>query len=450
VKINKIFFGILLCIIHLNATAGNLYFNVTDYGAANDGKTLSTLAIQKTIDACAAAGGGKVIFPAGKYLTGPLFLRNNIEVEIGSGATLLFDDNISQTPVIDGSWEGIERKVYASLFTGHNLENVSVTGRGKLDGQGKTWWAAYLQTVKVREKFGITDREPENPEGSDLKYPRPRVINLYNCKNVLISGITIINSPAWTIHPVYCSNVIIKDISIIQPYDSPNTDGINPESCNNVRITGCFIDCGDDCITLKSGYNEHGRKKGIPCENIVISGCTFSHGRSAIGIGSEMSGGVRNVTISNCVFQGTLRGLRLKTGRPRGGVVENIRASDIIMENIREGISIDMYYESGSDKPLPVTEETPHFRNIRFSNITGTNIKEAINISGLPEAPVQDLELYDIYFESEKGVKCQFANNLVFRNVTVKMKGPGPVFNIRKSSRVQFDNNVPGNSGVIK
>jgi polygalacturonase len=297
--------------------------------------------------------------------------------------------------------------------------------------------------VKIREKAGIVEREPENPEGSFLKYPRPRVINLYNCKNVLISGITIINSPAWTIHPVYCSNVIIKDISIIQPYDSPNTDGINPESCNNVRITGCFIDCGDDCITLKSGYNEHGRQKGIPCENIVISDCTFSHGRSAIGIGSEMSGGIRNVTITNCVFQGTLRGLRLKTGRPRGGIVENIRATDIIMDNIREGISIDMYYESGSDNPLPVTEKTPFFRNIRFSNISGTNIKEAINISGLPEAPVDELELSDIYFESEKGVTCQFVKNMTFRNVKVKTKVPGSVFNIRKSSQVKFDNITP-------
>ena len=442
-KINNFFLGVLLCIIHLDAVAGNLYFNVTDYGAANDGKTISTLAIQKTIDACAAAGGGKVIFPAGKYLTGPLFLRNNIEVEIGSGAILLFDDNISQTPVIDGSWEGIERKVYASLFTGHNLENVSITGRGKLDGQGKAWWAAYLQTVKIREKSGIVEREPDNPEGCNLKYPRPGVINLYNCKNVFISGITIINSPAWTIHPVYCSNVIIKDISIIQPYDSPNTDGINPESSDNVRITGCFIDCGDDCITLKSGYNEHGREKGIPCENIVISDCTFSHGRSAIGIGSEMSGGVRNVTISNCVFQGTLRGLRLKTGRSRGGVVENIRASNIIMDNILEGISVDMYYESGSDKPLPVNEGTPFFRNIRFSSISGTNIKEAINISGLPESPVEELELSDIYFESEKGVICQFGHNITFRNVKVKIKGPGSVFNVRKSALVQFDNVIP-------
>lgn len=414
-----------------------------DYGASGDGHKLSTEAIQKAIDACAAEGGGRVIFPAGRYLTGPLFLRSNIEIEVGSGAILLFHDDIMGTPVINGSWEGIERKVYASLFTGHNLENVSIIGRGKLNGQGKAWWNAYLQTIKVRELAGITEREPENPEGSALKYPRPRVINLYNCNNVLIDGLTIVDSPSWTIHPVFCSNVILSNISIITPYESPNTDGINPESCKNVRISSCYIDCGDDCITLKSGYNEHGRQKGMPCENIVISNCTFAHGRSAVGIGSEMSGDVRNVTISDCVFQGTLRGLRIKTSRGRGGIVENIRASNIIMDNVNEGISIDMYYESGPEEPMPFTEETPVFRNIRFSNISGTNIGEAVNISGLPESAIHGLELNDIYFESEKGISCRFADNLIFRDLTVNITKPQSVISIRKSSGVTLDNVTP-------
>lgn len=439
----KYIFYLLLLVMPLHSTYAEQQYNVKDYGAKGDGLTLSTEAIQRTIDICAAAGGGRIIVPAGRYLTGPLFLRSNIEIEVGSGAVLLFNDDIMNTPAINGSWEGIERKVYASLLTGHDLENVRITGGGKLDGQGKAWWAAYLQTVLVREQAGITEREPDNPEGCALKYPRPRMINLYRCSNVHISGLTIVDSPAWTIHPVYCTNVVIRDISIIQPYESPNTDGINPESCRNVRITGCFIDCGDDCITLKSGYNQYGRKKGIRCENIVISDCTFAHGRSAVGIGSEMSGGVRNVTVSNCVFQGTLRGLRIKTSRGRGGIVENISASNIIMDSITVGISIDMYYESGAAKQMPFTEETPVLRNIRFSSITGTNIGEAVSITGLPESPVQVLELHDIYFESEEGISCQFAENLTLRNLVVKIQRPQAVITIRNSAGITLDNITP-------
>ena len=252
------------------------YFNVNDYGAIGN-HTLCTEAFQKAIDTASDRGGGKVIVPAGDYVSGPLFLRSNIEFEVCSGATIYFSNDIANTPIINGSWEGIERKVYASLFTGHDLKNVTITGRGRIDGQGKAWWDAFWETDKMRTAAGIREREPENPEGSPLKYPRPRMINLYRCENVKIADLTITNSPSWTVHPVYCRNVIIDGISIIQPYESPNTDGIDPDCCNGVRISNCYIDCGDDCITLKSGYNEHGRKKGIPCENIVISNCTFAH-----------------------------------------------------------------------------------------------------------------------------------------------------------------------------
>ena len=180
-----------------------------------------------------------------------------------AGAVIYFHNDIANTPAIMGSWEGINRRVYASLFTGHDLENVTITGRGQIDGQGKVWWDAFWKTDKIRMQSGIREREPDNPKGSPLKYPRPRMINLYRCNNVQISDLSITNSPSWTIHPVYCRNVNIRGVSIVQPYESPNTDGINPESCNGVRISNCYVDCGDDCITLKSGYNEHGRKVGI-------------------------------------------------------------------------------------------------------------------------------------------------------------------------------------------
>lgn len=190
-------------------------------------------------------------------------------MEISSGATLLGSENIEDSPSINGRWEGIERKVYASLFTGNNLENVSITGRGVLDGQGEVWWKAHQVTSSLREQYNIKGRGPENHENTKLKWQRPRMINL--CKNVLIRNITILNSISWTAHPVYCNNVTIENILIVQSYESPNTDGIDPESSQNVRILGCYVDYGNDCIAIKSGYNEEGRRVNIPPENIVIA-----------------------------------------------------------------------------------------------------------------------------------------------------------------------------------
>lgn len=413
--------------------------NILDYGAVGDGKSLCTQAIQQTIDACAEAGGGTVIFPTGKFLTGALFLRSNICIELSAGATVLADTNFQNFPPIEGRYAGIEGTLYASLFTGHDLENVTLTGHGVLDGQGAAWWRAARETKRLRRQAGIDARESANPAGSPLKWARPRVINLIRCKNVLLRDLKIINSPSWTIHPVYCNNVAIEHISIVQPYESPNTDGINPESCQNVRISNCFVDCGDDCITIKSGYNEDGRRVNIPCENIVITNCTFAHGRSAVGIGSETSGGIRNVTISNCVFQGTLRGLRIKTARGRGNVVENIRAANIIMDRVGTGISLDMFYGKQDERIQPVNEKTPHFRNIRYSRITGTNLKKAGEILGLPEAPMADVVLSDLALAAEHGIEVKFCKNIVFRNVQIDAKQDVPL-KFYRCEGVELDN----------
>tara|TARA_R110002049_G_scaffold38978_4_gene120413 strand:- start:16104 stop:17597 length:1494 start_codon:yes stop_codon:yes gene_type:complete len=424
----KYLVGILiLSLLFFNCSENEGIYNIKDYGAIGDGATLCTKAIQKAIDECSANGGGKVIVPPGNYVTGPLFLKSSIYFEVFSGATLLFDDNIGNCPIIDGKWEGIERKVYASLFTGHNLKNITITGRGTVNGQGKVWWDAHYENQRLRKEKGLIGREPDNPAESPLKVPRPRMVNLYNCNNVLISELTILNSPAWTIHPVYCENVTIEKVSIIQPYESPNTDGINPESCKNVRISNCFVDCGDDCITIKSGYNEDGRRVAKPCENIVISNCTFTHGRSAIGIGSEMSGNVRNITVSNCVFNGTLRGIRIKTERGRGGIVENFRADNIIMDNVETAISIDMYYGGNDITELPVTIETPFFKNIHFSNITAINVENAAQIMGLPEAPVKGLSIVNSNFKAENGFKVSFVKNTKFKDVNIDCKKGNPL-----------------------
>ena len=417
----------------------NGIYNIQNFGATGDAMQLNTGAIQQAIDACAKNGGGKVIVPPGRYLTGPLFLKSHMTFEVFPGATLIFHDDISNCPIVEGKWEGIERKVYASLFTGHDLENITIRGRGMIEGQGEKWWKAHEENKAMRKQAGITEREPDNPPGSPLKVPRPRLINLYNCTNVLISELTFLNSPAWTIHPVYCQNVNIDKITIIQPYESPNTDGINPESCQNVRITNCFVDVGDDCITLKSGYNEDGRRVAKPCQDIVISNCTFAHGRSAVGIGSEMSGDVRNVTISNCVFNGTLRGIRVKSGRGRGGLVENIRVTNVIMSNIRDAISIDMYYGKKDTGVYAVTEETPFFRNIHIDNITAHQVTNAGNILGIPEAPIEGLSITNSDFDAVNGFLVKNVVGLDIRDVKIKNQKK-PSLDITTSSLITIDN----------
>ena len=437
---NRFSFLFLLLLLGFSVFAQDGVYNIKDFGAIDDSTLLSTKAIQSAIDKCSEGGGGKVIVPPGNYLTNALFLKSNICFEVFPGATLFFDDNISSSSIVEGRWEGIERKVYASLFTGHNLKNVTITGRGTINGQGKAWWDASKINKSLRKKYNIQGREPHNPSDSPLKAPRPRMINLYNCTNVLISDLTILNSPSWTIHPVYCENITIEGISIIQPYESPNTDGINPESCKNVRIFNCFVDCGDDCITIKSGYNEDGRRVGIPCENIVISNCTFAHGRSAIGIGSEMSGGIKNVTISNCVFNGTLRGLRIKTGRGRGGIVENYRADNIVMTNVETAISIDMYYgNKGEDNMEAITEKTPFFKNIHLSNITAINVENAAQIIGLPEAPILDFSITNSNFTSESGFEIKYVRNIALRDVKVNCI-KGNALDIKYGKDITIDN----------
>ena len=361
------------------------FVNVKDYGAIGDAGILDTLAIQSAIDAASKAGGGTVYFPAGKYLSSSIFLLSNITLYLDAGAVLLGSENPAEYPVMDGRWEGTDQKTYAPLIAGVGLTNIAIVGRGMIDGQGSTWWKLHHQ--------------------KQLAYPRPRLIGFTNCSNVLIEGITATNSPSWTINPVYCENVNVDKVTIINPADSPNTDGINPDSCRNVHISNCYISVGDDCITLKSGKEDNGRENLKPCENITITNCIMAHGHGGVVIGSEMSGGVRRVVISNCVFTGTDRGIRMKSRRGRGGAIEDIRVSNIIMENVLCPLTMNLYYacgawgnKSNADKsPHPVSEGTPCFRNIHLSGITARGVKYAAAfLYGLAEMPLKNISLQDI------------------------------------------------------
>lgn len=356
--------------------------NVKSHHATGDGHTNDTKALQSAIDAAASAGGGTVLIPPGNYVTGSLFLRSHINLHLEPGATLLGSQDVNDFPLWRSEWEGPNAPLrHAPLIAGENLTNVSLTGRGAIDARGAFWW----------------DMQLARP-GTEVL--RPLSYRLVNSSNLLVEGLTFKNSPMWTVSPLHCDNVTLRALTIINPPDSPNTDGINPESCRNVHIDSCHVDVGDDCITLKSGKETDARTHLTPCENITITNCTLLRGHGGVVIGSEMSGSVRNVVISNCVFVGTDRGLRFKSRRGRGGVVEDIRASNLIMDRVGCAFAINLFYGCGAwgeskvsdQSPWPVDSSTPRFRRLRFSNITARDIRWAgIYLQGLPEMWLEDI-----------------------------------------------------------
>ena len=397
-------------------------------GAKADGKTLNTMLINHTVDRLSQAGGGTLFFPAGTYLTGAIRLKSNITLELEAGATLLFSDNFDDyLPFMEVRHEGVMMKSFSPLISAMDAENITIKGEGTLDGQGKAWWTEFFRIYVDLEKNGMRELNKYQPRWereNDVealyaetnedwhgtlkrRFFRPPFIQPVRCRRVRIEGVKIINSPFWTVNPEFCDNVVVTGVTI-HNVPSPNTDGINPESCRNVHISDCHISVGDDCITLKSGRDAQARRLGVPCENITITNCTMLSGHGGVVIGSEMSGSVRKVTISNCVFDGTDRGIRIKSTRGRGGVVEDIRVSNIIMSNIkREAVVLNLKY---SEMPVePMSERTPLFRDISISGLTAVGVKTPVKIVGLEEAPVTDIILRDINVKNARE-KCIFEN----------------------------------------
>jgi polygalacturonase len=417
----------LLIFLNIKAVIGQEYYNVLKYGAKRDTTKLSTEAIKKAIDAAVKAGGGTVYFPAGNYLTGAIHLKSNITIEIEAGAVLYFSDNFDDyLPMVESRWEGIDVTNFSPLFYAYKAENITIRGRGIIDGQGKKWWDFHHKLYeknaprsKWQEEFTRNNKNvirPDIPAMIDRGFLRPPFIQPMYCKNVRIEGITIRNSPFWTVNPEFCENVTITGVTINNP-KSPNTDGINPESCRYVHISDCHITVGDDCITIKSGKDAAGRKMATPAQNYTITNCTMVSGHGGVVIGSEMSGDVKKIAISNCVFDGTDRGIRIKTARGRGGIVEDIRVDNIIMKNIRDqAIVLDMQY--AKTNPEPVSERTPAFRNIHFSNITA-EVKQAAYLNGLGEMPIENITFNDININAQTGFLIKEAKNIEFHNVQI-------------------------------
>jgi polygalacturonase len=409
------------------------FYNVLDFGAKNNGSKIATEAIKKAIAAAAAKGGGTVYFPAGEYLTGPIHLKSNITIFIDAGALLRFSDNFDDyLPMVPSRYEGIDVKSFSPLFYANKAENISIRGRGTIDGQGKKWWdfaegeSRKNNNSKWQKEFHRLNQnilKPDLPGVIERGFLRPPFIQFMSCNNILIEGITIINSPFWTVNPEFCENVTITGVTINNP-PSPNTDGINPESCKNVHISNCHISVGDDCITIKSGKDRAGRKMAVPAENYTITNCTMLSGHGGVVIGSEMSGDVRKITISNCIFDGTDRGIRIKSARGRGGIVEEIRVDNIIMKNIREqAIVLDLQY--AKTEPEPVSERTPRFRNIHFSDITAEG-NQAAFLNGLVEMPIENITFSNMNIQAKTGFTIKEAKNIEFHNVQINTaSGPG-------------------------
>ncbi|MBI1176210.1 glycoside hydrolase family 28 protein [bacterium] len=425
------------------------HFNILDYGAVASWDTKSTDAIRKAIDAASAVGGGTVHIPAGHFLTGPIHLKSNITLFLEAGAHVKFSTNFDDyLPMVPSRFEGVEVMNFSPLIYAKDATNISIRGRGTLDGQGQAWWA-YLDEVKKQKSDSEKSRwqrefRKMNPNtaisttvsgGVPLDFLRPPMIQPYNCTNLLVEGVFITNSPFWTVTPVYCDNVSIQSVTIRNDAHGPNTDGINPDSCRNVRIANCYISVGDDCITIKSGRDEDGRRVGRPAENYTIMNCVMANGHGGVVIGSEMSGGVKNITIASCIFDGTDRGIRLKSTRGRGGVVEDIRVSNIVMRNIRDqAIRINMRYTK--TEPEPISERTPVFRNIRINGLTG-DAKTAGELIGLEELPLEGISFTDVRLDTQTGFTMTNVKDITFDGVTVNTAN-GPALKVNHGEALEL------------
>ena len=401
-------------------------FSIADFGAKADGKTKATVAIAKALDAAEQAGGGTVQFPAGTYLTGAIKLRSKVGILLDEGATILFSTDPADYPVVLTRWEGTECMNYSGLIYGRDASDIAITGKGTIDGQGSAWWPwtkrAGPTLTKLRELGETTDDPTQRKFGTPEAGLRPPLFEPVNCQRILLDGVKFVNSPFWTLHPVYCSDITARNMHLFGT--GPNTDGLNPDSCRNILIENCSFDTGDDCVTLKSGRDKDGRRVGKPTENVHVRDCTFKRGHGTVVIGSEMSGGVRNVLAENIVADGNDAGVRIKSRRGRGGVVENIVYRNLTYKNIvKEAITIDMFYDVGNNPD--VTHDSPDalpvYRNILVENLKCDGAATAIRIRGLPDSPMSNIVLRNVEITGAKqGVTITNAPDTRLSDVVVK------------------------------
>lgn len=408
--------------------------DIRQHGAVEGGTHKNTGAFARAIAACADAGGGRVVVPAGKWLTGPIHLRSNIDLHLQEGAEIVFSDRFEDyLPVVLVRVGGVELYNYSPFVYARDCRNVAITGPGRLDGNSKAWWG--WKTKETKEIFQLGPKGVPVEKrifGTPEAAIRPNFVVFFNCQNVLMEGFTIGSGANWTIHPVYCENVIIRRVHVLT--DGPNNDGIDPDSCRNVLVEHCVFDTGDDCLVLKSGYNEDGWRVARPTENVVMRWCSSKRGHGGLVIGSEMSGDVRNVYMHDCDFEGTDRALRIKSRRDRGGVVENVHVENIRVKDMKYEVAI-LNMDYSADRNQATNGRPPLFRNVHVRNVTADGAPVAVRIQGLEDSPIENVTFTDMTIRSTQGVIAEHAKGLSFKNVKI-VPEKGPVFALRSASDV--------------
>lgn len=380
-------------------------FVVTRFGAVAGGEADNTAAFKAAIVACHGAGGGRVVVPPGIFLSGPIHLKSRVNLHVSEGATIRFTTNTAAyMPVVFTRFECIELMGYSAPIYAFEQTDIAITGKGTLDGQGEFWhrwikqWDADIRSLVDMGRRGVPVRERVFGEGHKL---RPNFIQPVRCRNVLIEGVRVINSPMWTLNPVYCTNVTIRGVTV--ETDGPNADGCDPDSCTDMLIEDCVFSNGDDCIAVKSGRDEDGRRVNIPSENIIIRNCVFKNGHGGVTMGSETAGGVRNVFAENCQFDSPDldMAMRFKTNPARGGFIENIYLRNCTVKTAKYGIHITKRYGAGITKD---GDTDPAVRNIEIRDSKfGTLTKGAIFVQGFsPDKIVTDVRIENCTFQPTK------------------------------------------------
>jgi polygalacturonase len=446
--------------------------SLADFGTG-DGRTLNTEAFKKALDVLAEKGGGKLVVPPGIWLTGPIQLRSHTELHVERGALIQFSRDFKLYPITVIDLKGEKSVDSTSPIFAENADSIAITGEGVIDGGGEAWralkkeklsdgdWKALVKSGGVVNERGDTwfpsrefmegGRASEQLQKSGslnlADYEpfhnslRPRMVRLIGCKKVLLEDVTFQNPPNWTMNPELCEDVSILNVQVRNSPTAQNSDALDLESCRHAIIRGCVFDTGDDGICIKSGLDAAGRRIGVPTEDVLVENCVVYHAHGGFTIGSEMSGSVRNIRVNNCLFMGTDTGLRFKSTRGRGGVVEKIFISNINMVDIPgDAINFNLYY--GGKSPLddtattetnfpPVTEETPQFKDIHIENVICRGARNAIVLQGLPEMPLDNITLKNVSITSQNRGSVVDAGNVTFENVQVQSQSDAPLKTFR-------------------
>ena len=398
----------ILCLGTYGSTLPEKQYIITDYGAVGDGQTLNTKSIQSAIDSCVSQGGGTLIVPEGVFLTGAIFLKQGVDLRIEKKGILKGTVNPDDYPQVFTRWEGVECDWTSALVNAFHMTGFKLTGEGMIDGSGEEWMNRY-------PRFN-----------SELKVGRPRLIAIQNCTDVLVSDISLKNQACWGLFILYSKNVEVENLHITAEHNIISSDGIDIDSGEEVHVTGCDIDVNDDCISIKSGKDEDGRRVNRPAKEILIEKCLFRYGHGGVAMGSEMSGGIRNVEIRDCVMEAdNWAPIRFKSQPSRGGVVENITYRNIQLHDTRKAFEFNMEWRMVP--PIkPPSDPLPVVRNVNIINVSG-NVQSVGDMHGLKDSPIENVVFKDCNITAKKGFIVENVKNLDVSGLTLHVEEGDPI-----------------------